>query len=400
MSRRRLHRLASSAGTTLIEALVAAAIFTVLVASVLGLVERLQGTLQAEPERADLQQRTRVAVEQIQSALNEAGAGPLVGATRGSLGRYVASVLPYRIGRLRNDPESGVRYRPDVLSVLSVPLTGAQAVLRDGAAVDATFLTLEWPASCPPPSSATVCGFGPGTSAVVFDRRGRWDLVTVESAAGSTVTIDAPGLRFAYSPGAVVSEVRVDVLSLRVDAQGISQLSRYDGFVAEFPIVEHVESVSFEYFGEPLPPQRLGVPLDNTWGPWTTYGPSPPLAVVDDPDDTWPAGENCVFQIAAGEHVPRLATLSTGRVLVTLDPATLRDGPWCPDAGNPHAYDADLLRVRRVRATLRLQVASSALRGAASAFFLRGGSSTTAERLVPDQEIVFDVAPANLSFGR
>ena len=46
----------------------AAAVFTVLVASVLGLVARLQGTLQAEPERADLQQRTRVAVEQV--ALN------------------------------------------------------------------------------------------------------------------------------------------------------------------------------------------------------------------------------------------------------------------------------------------------------------------------------------------
>ena len=98
----------------------------------------------------------------------------------------------------------------------------------------------------------------------------------------------------------------------------------------------------------------------------------------------------------AGGPVPRLGALGAGVSPVPLDPARLRDGPWCPDAVHPARFDADLLRIRRVRVRLRVQVAVAAMRGPAGRLFARGGTATSAELFAPDQQIVLDVTPRNL----
>jgi hypothetical protein len=85
--------------------------------------------------------------------------------------------------------------------------------------------------------------------------------------------------------------------------------------------------------------------------------------------------------------------------LVDLDPARLTDGPWCPDAASPARYDADLLRIRRVRVTLRLQAAAAALRGIGPRF-ARPGTSSDGTRVVPDVQVSFDVTPRNMGLGR
>ena len=54
-----------------------------------------------------------------------------------------------------------------------------------------------------------------------------------------------------------------------------------------------------------------------------------------------------------------------GPSLVMLTAAQLTDGPWCPDAASANRYDADLLRIRKVRVTIRLQTGNAALRGLA-----------------------------------
>lgn len=51
---------------------------------------------------------------------------------------------------------------------------------------------------------------------------------------------------------------------------------------------------------------------------------------------------------------------------------------------------------RRVRVALRVEAAPASLRGPAGALFTRAGTSTSAERYVPDREIRFDVFPRNL----
>ncbi len=50
---------------------------------------------------------------------------------------------------------------------------------------------------------------------------------------------------------------------------------------------------------------------------------------------------------------------------------------------------------RRVRVTLRVEAAPAALRGPSGPLFTRAGTSTSAERYVPDRQIRFEVAPRN-----
>jgi hypothetical protein len=95
-----------------------------------------------------------------------------------------------------------------------------------------------------------------------------------------------------------------------------------------------------------------------------------------------------------------LQTLAAGNGQVLLPPNILADGPWCPDDQHTNRFDADLLRVRRIRVKLRVQVGLDSLRGPAGVLFTHGGTSTGGQRFVPDQEISFDVTPRNMNLGR
>jgi hypothetical protein len=63
-------------------------------------------------------------------------------------------------------------------------------------------------------------------------------------------------------------------------------------------------------------------------------------------------------------------------------------------------YDADLLRIRRVRITIRVESAIEALRGPASLLFARGGQASSVHALVPDREVTLELAPRNLASVR
>jgi hypothetical protein len=69
------------------------------------------------------------------------------------------------------------------------------------------------------------------------------------------------------------------------------------------------------------------------------------------------------------------------------------DGPWC--GSGMTAFDADLLRIRRIRVTLRLQAGSTAVRGPGTDFS-QPGFSRSAWLRVPDAIMRFDVSPVNL----
>jgi hypothetical protein len=114
----------------------------------------------------------------------------------------------------------------------------------------------------------------------------------------------------------------------------------------------------------------------------------------------WAPGENCAFVVVDGMQIPRLATLASGSALVELTPALLTDGPWCPDAGSPNRFDADLLRVRRVQVSLRVQSALASLRGPAGSLFTRGGTARAGDSYLPDIAVTFDVTPRNMNLGR
>src|SRR5262249_55123217 len=81
-------------------------------------------------------------------------------------------------------------------------------------------------------------------------------------------------------------------------------------------------------------------------------------------------------------------------------PAALVDGPWRPDASSVERWDEDLLRVRTVGVTIRVESAIDALRGPAGALFARGGTATDPRTWVPDLEVRFTVSPRNLGLRR
>ena len=197
----------------------------------------------------------------------------------------------------------------------------------------------------------------------------------------------------ALASGAVTpSESRT--YHLKQDAEGVWQLMQYDGLASDQPAVEDVIALKFEYFGSGGPPTAS---LTERGDVRATYGAAPPLPAVDDPGDTWGAGENCTIANAGGQYVPRLPSLGAG--VVPIGQALLEDGPWCPDAAHAFRFDADLLRIRRVRVHVRLQAARP-FRGVPGAWFVNGGAAGDPWRYVPDERITLDVMPRNVHVAR
>lgn len=197
----------------------------------------------------------------------------------------------------------------------------------------------------------------------------------------------------AVARGAVVPS-ESHTYHLKQDAEGIWQLMQYDGHLSDQPAVEDVIAIQFEYFGSGDPPVTS---LNVNGNVRVTYGPLPPPLAVDDPADAWGAGENCTIANAAGRYLPRLQNLGAGEV--PIGEPLLVDGPWCPDAAHAFRFDADLLRIRRVRVHLRLQAARP-FRGLPGAWFANSGSAGDPWRYVPDEHVTLDVMPRNIHVAR
>jgi hypothetical protein len=163
------------------------------------------------------------------------------------------------------------------------------------------------------------------------------DLFTVTAVAGE-VAHDAPNEPFsrAYqAPTAAVMPIAQRVYYF--DRPG-RRMMVYDGYQSDMPLVDNVVDLRFAYF------------VDATPGPG-------------------------LRQIALAE---------------------LLDGPLI--GVSPHRFDADLLRIRLVRTTIRLQATADEVRGTGS-LFARPGRSNSGFSYIADFEITFDVAPRNMRHG-
>lgn len=400
-------RLGSERGLSVIELMVASLMMVAVTGAVFQLMNPAQGTFRAQPEVSDMQQRMRVGMDAVYRDLVMAGAGTYTGTSAGALYNFIAPVMPYRSGDIGHDPSRGIYYRPDTISIMFVPPTPAQTTVRDNMPRTASELKVSWQSNCPPDKHDALCGFEAGMRLLIMDPSGAYDPITVRTVQDEALHLGYDGeLSIAYNAGAYVTQVETHTYYLKADtATDTFQLMHYDGYQTDEPVVDNVVKLEFEYFGDPTPPQLLpNKALSDPKGPWTTYGPKPPVLGNNNTADSWGAGENCVFMLEGTpptqRQVPRLPFLAVGTGQVRLDPAALQDGPWCPDASVNERFDADLLRIRRVRVKMRVQVADAMLRGPAGVLFARGGRSTAAERWVPDQEISFDVTPRNLNLGR
>ena len=385
-------------GFTLVELLVSTAVTLCATAALLAVVNPARGVFTAETEASDMQQRLRVTNDVLFNDLIMAGAGADFGAGRGPLTDSFAAILPYHQARGNGDPPGS--FRSDAITVIYVPSTKAQTTIAGPQAAHSGALQVNIAAGCG--LNDAVCGFSRATLAVVYDSTGSFDVFRITGVQGSRLELqhaldDSPTV---HPAGSLIAQAVVRSYFLKADAAGASQLMRDDGDGGPVaPLVDHVVRLAFEYFGTPIPPRMRKSLLDPA-GPWTTYGPKPPLP--GDQPTAYPPGENCVYTSdESALPQPRLATLTveSSRALVRLTAAELTDGPWCPDTAASNRFDADLLRIRSIAVTVRVESAIDALRGPASTLFARNGTST-GSRVLPDQEIRFRVTPRNLDLPR
>ena len=375
----------SERGYSLVELLVSTAIMLTVTGAIFAIVNPSQGISRVQPEFADMQQRARVAVDTLNRDLLMAGAGPYMTndprSLRGSLNNYFAPILPYRTGQVAADPPGS--FRPDAVTLVYVPNSFAQTSLEKdlgfGSSVE---MTVEKQFNCP--ETDPLCGFELGMSALIFDpKTGGFDTFYITQVQASSLHLQHRGqdLSQTYSRGSLI--LRSEVHTYYFCGTGLassgpcpdptqSQLRHYDGIATDVPVVDNVVAVRFDYFGDPNPPMA----------------PRPDSGI-----------QNCVID-ASGN--PRLPTLpSTTGSLVHLDPASFQDGrpDWC--GGGSNAFDPDLLRIRKVTVTVRVQASDPSMRGPDTALFRRPGTAGQAPGgWVPDYETTFEVTPRNLNLVR
>jgi hypothetical protein len=404
----------AEAGFSIVEMLIATVIMMAVTGATFQLMNPAHGMFAAQPEVSDMQQRLRIAVETLQKDLLMAGGGTYSGNNKlGSLGNYVATILPDREGNIAADPPGTFKCTTtycsslaasDTITIMYVPPTSAQTTIRDAMPSQSAEIKVSAQAGCP--TGDNLCGFKEGMQAMIFDDTGTSDIFSITKVQDEALHLQHRGqdLSKAYAQNTYITQIAAATYWLKTDTVAETyQLMRYDGYQTDAPIAENIVGLAFEYFADPSPPILLKTVTDPI-GPWTNYGPKPPAVGVNVASDTWGAGENCLFMISGGQQVVRTEMATPlGPVngpLVKLSSARLTDGPWCPDGSIPNRFDADLLRIRKVRVTIRVQIGPKSMRGPVGEFFLRGGTASGGERYIPDQEISFEVTPRNLNFGR
>jgi hypothetical protein len=386
----------------MMEMLISTTIMLLVTGAIFGMLDPASGAFNTQPEVSDLQQRLRVGVDALQKDLVMAGAGTYAGESAGSLYNFFAPVMPYRSFGEGSDPEKGVYFRPDAISVIYIPPTPSQTTISASMPPNSAEIKVTAQPNCPGNKQNQLCGFEEGMRVLIFNPDGAWEPFTVTQVQDAAAHLQHRGQPFnnEYAAGSYVTQVRTASYFLKTDKPTKTfQLMFYDGWESELPIVDNVVGLEFSYWGDPNPPQLIPNKALTGPGPWTTYGPKPP-ALGTKGDTTWPAGENCLFTVVNGQHMPRLPFIDGGGLKqVQLTPEMLQDGPWCPDQTAVERYDADLLRVRRIRVSLRVQVAAEWLRGPSALLFKYPGSASPS-KWVPDQEVRFDVSPRNMNLGR
>ncbi|HSC28028.1 MAG TPA: hypothetical protein VLD67_12180 [Vicinamibacterales bacterium] len=359
MSRWRSH---PDRGISLIETMIASAIFLATAMVLFQFAARGQRLARSQPDATDQHQRLRVAAGMLRRDLLNAGAGMFHGVTGGPLVDYLAPIVPARTGARTPDPENS--WFPDRISILYVPAGGWHARL----VVDMTDPAADVPldAGSPGCPTAGLCGFAPGSRAILIDSSGLGAGYSLFSVTGTTggLAHGSPNPPFGRAYPSASSVVMPIVHRIYYLDRSSRRLMFYDGYQTDVPLVDGVVDLRFGYFADPMPDS------------------------VREPAD---GDENCVYR-AGDPPVPLLEYLG-GRSPAALPPARMIDGPIC--GVSPHRFDGDLLRIRRVVVTIRLEVSADYLRGS-GASFAREGNSPDGDSYVRDYEITFDVSPRNM----
>ena len=354
-------RLRDTKGFSLIEALVAVAIFMAAAGVLFHFAGTAQRLARAQPDAADVNQRVRVAAGMIARDLLDAGAADAHG-DLGTLANYFPPIVPARTGAITPDAE--LTAFDDRISIVFVPGTGWGARLTtdmSGSTVDVPINTAT--PGCP---AGGVCGFVENSRAAIVNTTGLGaghDLFSVTAAAAG-LAHGSPNPPFAEAYPRASAVVVPIVQRVYYRDQTNNRLMVYDGFKSALPLMDNLVDLHFAYFVDPHP-QSVVVPADTSGS--CVYAPGDP-------------------------PVPLLMPLGAG-TLVPLPVAQFTDGPFC--GVFPNRFDADLLRIRRVRVRLRVQAGLERSRGR-GAHYANAGIADSELSAVRDFEVTFETAPRNM----
>lgn len=230
-------------GFTLIELLIALGISLSIAAVVARLVPPARVAFDRVPADLDLQQRGRTAIDVLSQALRSAGRDVAATDGLGTLSELLPTVSV-------DDPAGpGTMFRR--ITVITPVIEGAQGVAEIDQASPGSPITL---AASPCPNVSDVCGFAPGTTAMIVGGDGAHDVFVVGTtlAAARWLTPDH-ALSRPYPAGSVIIEVEQDTFRLADQPNGSRSLIRETAAGAVQPIVDFVSDLSFDVHGEDVP---------------------------------------------------------------------------------------------------------------------------------------------------
>jgi prepilin-type N-terminal cleavage/methylation domain-containing protein len=230
-------------GFTVIELLVAMTITLIIAGAIASIAQPARAAFDRVPAELELQQRGRTALDVLSQTVRSAGRDVAATASLGPLVDLLPAVSVFD----PNDDSSAY----GSLSAIVAVVDGAQGVLETNQPAPGGSITL---ATAPCPNVKDVCGFEPGTTAVIADGLGHFDVfeVALTSPGSRRLTPDG-ALSRAYPAGAVVAEVDRHTFSLVEQADHSYSLIRETAAGAIQPVVDFVSDLSFTVIGSDSP---------------------------------------------------------------------------------------------------------------------------------------------------
>lgn len=228
-----------STGFSLIELLIAMTVTILIAGAIAGVAPHARAAFDRVPADLDLQQRGRTAIDVLSQAIRSAGRNVAATESLGALSDLLPAVS------VSEEDEPGVFTE---LTVIIPAPDAAQATLDADQAAPGGALTLG-AAHCP--NTRDVCGFTPGSTTVVADGEGHFDVFSIAATnAGARQLTPARGLSRSYPTGSVLVEADRFVFNLREQPDGRYALVRTTAAGAVQPIVDFVSGLAFEVTGQ------------------------------------------------------------------------------------------------------------------------------------------------------
>lgn len=241
-------------GFTVVELLIAMTITLLVAGAIAGVTQPARDAFDRVPAELDLQQRGRIAIEVMSQALRSAGRNVAAAERLGLLSDLVPAASVF-------DPDESGRFTS--LEVIVPATDAAQGVLAADQSGAAAAITL---AVAPCPDVDDVCGFMPGSTALVTDGLGHYDVFSIATTEpGARRFTPAIVLSRAYPIGSIVVEIDRLTFSLVLQPDDSYSLVRETAAGAVQPIVDFVNGLSFDVSGRDVAAGFFQIEQVDVW---------------------------------------------------------------------------------------------------------------------------------------